>query len=257
MKMPGTFSLLPVLAAATLLPAAMFAAIHASRPATAGETPSVVELFTSQGCSSCPPADALLARLATRPGVIALSLPVDYWDYIGWKDTLASPHFSARQRAYAAARGDGKVYTPQAVVDGLVDVVGSDEAKLLAAATTHYGVSGAMTVPVEVRPHDRRLAIEVGEAPRADSTGPAAVWLLRVSRARSVPVGRGENRGKTLTYTNVVRSLTRLGDYDGRAAHYEAPLADTLGADSDGVVVLVQAGTAERPGAVLGAGISP
>ena len=255
MKMPRSFSLLSVLTAAALLPAA-FTAMFAAMPAAAGETPFVVELFTSQGCSSCPPADALLARLATRPSTIVLSMPVDYWDYIGWKDTLASPHFSARQRAYAAARGDGKVYTPQAVVDGLVDVVGSDETKLLAAASTHYGVGGAMTVPVEVRPHDRRLSIEVGEAPRENVTA-AAVWLLRVSKARSVPVGRGENRGRTLTYTNVVRSVTRLGEYDGRAARFEAPLADTLGADTDGVVVLVQAGTADRPGAILGAGIGP
>ena len=225
--------------------------------AIAGETPCVVELFTSQGCSSCPPADAVLARLAHRPGVIALSLPVDYWDYIGWKDTLASPHFTARQKAYANARGDGKVYTPQAVVDGLTDVVGSDEARVLAAADTHFGVGGAMTVPVSVKAHDRRLAIDVGEAPRADATGPAAVWLLRVSKARTVPVGRGENRGKTLTYTNVVRSVTRLGDYTGQPARFEAPVADAVGSDTDGVVVLVQAGSQEKPGVVLGAGAGP
>ena len=92
------------------------------------ETPkAVVELFTSQGCSSCPNADALLGKLANRDDVIALSLPVDYWDYLGWKDTLASPKFSERQRAYARTRGDGAIYTPQAVVNGLVHVNGADE----------------------------------------------------------------------------------------------------------------------------------
>lgn len=87
---------------------------------------AVVELFTSQGCSSCPPADRLLSTLARAPNMIALSLPIDYWDFIGWHDTLASPTFTARQKAYAAARGDGRVYTPQVVVDGLVDAIGSD-----------------------------------------------------------------------------------------------------------------------------------
>ena len=91
-----------------------------------GKAPVVVELYTSQGCSSCPPADAVMAGLAQRPDVIALALHVDYWDYIGWKDTLASPQCTARQKGYAAARGDGQVYTPQAVIDGLTHVVGAD-----------------------------------------------------------------------------------------------------------------------------------
>src|SRR5215470_4237706 len=104
------------------------AVVGATTAADAGETRAVIELFTSQGCSSCPPADQLLGQFANDPTVVALSLPIDYWDYLGWKDTLAKPAHSARQRAYASARGDRAVYTPQVVVNGSVHVQGSDKA---------------------------------------------------------------------------------------------------------------------------------
>jgi hypothetical protein len=224
--------------------------------AQAQTKPCVVELFTSQGCSSCPPADAVLAELAKVPGVIALSLPVDYWDYIGWKDTLASPHFTARQKAYANARGDGRVYTPQAVVDGIVHVVGSDQADIAHAADNSFGRSGAMTVPVDVSASDGHLNISVGGGP-AEAGRAGSVWLVRVVRSRTVKVGRGENRGKTLTYTNVVRSQTRLGDWTGAAARFEAPVSDAVGSDADGVVILVQAGSDSQPGVILGAAAAP
>jgi len=109
----------------------VLAALPLMRPALAGPPPkAVVELFTSQGCSSCPPADARLAELARRPDVIALTLPVDYWDYLGWKDTLAQPEFSVRQRAYSHGRGDRAVFTPQMVVNGMAACVGSDKAAI-------------------------------------------------------------------------------------------------------------------------------
>jgi hypothetical protein len=221
--------------------------------AQAQTKPCVIELFTSQGCSSCPPADAVLADLAKMPGVIALSLPVDYWDYIGWKDTLASPHFTARQKAYANARGDGRVYTPQAVIDGIVHVVGSDQADIAEAANGNFGRSGAMTVPVAISAEDGHLNISVGSG----QNKAGSVWLVRVVRSKTVTIGRGENRGKTLTYTNVVRSQTRLGDWTGAPAHFEAPESDAVGSDADGVVVLVQAGTDSHPGVILGAAASP
>src|ERR1700744_3690727 len=118
------------------------------RPAHAAYPRAVVELFTSQGCSSCPPADKLLGELAKDPSIIALSMPIDYWDYLGWKDTLADSRFSARQKAYSAMRGDRDVYTPQAVVNGSVHVVGSDRAGIEDAIGATEKAHGGMSVPV-------------------------------------------------------------------------------------------------------------
>ncbi|WOJ88256.1 DUF1223 domain-containing protein [Methylocapsa polymorpha] len=205
----------------------------------------VVELFTSQGCSSCPPADRLLASIARKPDVVAVSFPVDYWDYIGWKDTLALPAFSARQRAYAAAR-DGHVYTPQAIVDGLAGAVGSDRDEIEQAIKSVNGRDGAMTLPMRLSNADGRLQIEVAEG----GGGPAGVFVLRVLRTRTVRIGRGENAGRSVTYVNVVRAIDKLGDWTGATATFDVP--ETRGED-EGYVVLVQRGTLEQPGAILGA----
>ena len=207
----------------------------------------VIELFTSQGCSSCPPADRLLGELATNPDVLALSFPVDYWDYIGWKDTLAQPAFAARQKAYAGARGDGQVYTPQAVVDGTTHAVGSDRAEVQAAIATATG-NGGLSVPVRLAKAGTGLKIEIG----GGAGKSAEVWLLRVTHEKSVAIGRGENSGRTVTYTNVVRSMTRIGDWTGEAKSFDAP--EAKGPDGDGYVALLQARSGGRPGAILGAG---
>ncbi|HVB89291.1 MAG TPA: DUF1223 domain-containing protein [Beijerinckiaceae bacterium] len=210
--------------------------------------PYVVELFTSQGCSSCPPADQLLTKISREPQVVALSLPVDYWDYMGWKDTLASPEFTARQKNYAAARGDGHVYTPQAVIDGLVHVVGSNKNSLKTAAKAAYGASGAMSVSLALKQVNGKLVADVGGANAAAKSG--LLWLVRVAKKRTVVVRAGENAGRTLTYTNVVRSLRSFGRWNGTPAQFEVPSLD-LGADADGYVVLLQAGSSMRPGAIL------
>src|SRR5579864_4014381 len=118
------------------------------RPAAAAEPRAVVELFTSQGCSSCPPADKIIGELAKDPSVIALSMPIDYWDYLGWKDTLADARFSARQKAYSRMRGDRDVYTPQAIVNGSAHVVGSDRAGIERAIGTTRKTDGVMSLPV-------------------------------------------------------------------------------------------------------------
>jgi hypothetical protein len=204
----------------------------------------VVELFTSQGCSSCPPADRLAATMARDPANIVLSFPVDYWDYIGWKDTLASPTFSARQKAYAASRGDGRVYTPQVVVDGLTDAVGSDRDEIDRAIRANKGRGGAMTIPVHLIDKDGVLKVEIGAGPG----GPAGIFLLRVAATRTVTIGRGENTGRSITYTNVVRAMNRLGDWDGSAKTFEVP---ELKGEGEGYVVLVQQGTQDKPGAIL------
>jgi len=206
----------------------------------------VIELFTSQGCYHCPPADRWLAEIARNPDVVAMSLPVDYWDYIGWRDTLASPAFSARQKAYAAANGDRRVYTPQVIINGLIGVAGGDETEISQAIGQARGLDGAMTVPIRLSKADGHYSVEVAAGPN----GPASVVALRVARAATVAVGRGENAGKSLTYTNVVRAINKLGDWTGAATSFNLP--DTP-ADGEGFVVLVQKGTPERPGAILAA----
>ena len=211
---------------------------------------AVVELFTSQGCSSCPPADAYLSELARRPEIVALTLPVDYWDYLGWKDTLAHSAFTARQRAYAGARGDRQVYTPQAVVNGSELCVGSNRAKM-----EHLiAVRGELPVAVAALEIGGQVAIDVGPgAPVED----AAVWLLPVARVRTVPIGRGENRGLTATYANVVRGLKRVGTWTGQPVRYEVPIAAAKEGEADGYVVLLQAVGHGGPGPILGAAKSP
>ena len=227
------------------------AAAALSAPAKAAETRSVIELFTSQGCSSCPPADALLGELAKDPSTIALTFPVDYWDYIGWKDTLASPVCTARQKAYSAARGDGQVYTPQAVIDGVMHAVGSDSAEIKNAVQTAASRQNILNVKLGLTTNGGNLHVNVPAA-GSDGLKSAGLWLLRVAHKRSVAIGRGENSGHSVTYTNVVRGMVKLGDWTGEAKGFDVkePLPD---ADSDGYVVLLQAAPNGRPGNILGA----
>jgi hypothetical protein len=223
----------------------------ATAAATAGgPTPYVIELFTSQGCSSCPPADRLLSQMAKTPDVLALSLPVDYWDYMGWKDTLARPEFATLQKRYAAARGDNHVYTPQAVIDGLVHVVGSNEKGIVSAARASYGASGALSIPLALEQRDGAVVANVGPGNPAAKSG--LFWLVRVAKQRTVTISDGENKGRTLTYTNVVRSLRQFGQWSGAAKSIVVP-PPQLDADADSYVVLLQAGTQMRPGAILAA----
>ncbi|MFT4096902.1 MAG: DUF1223 domain-containing protein [Rhodoblastus sp.] len=223
----------------------VLAALTSITAASAMERPrGVVELFTSQGCSSCPPADRVIGELAQDPTLVVLSLPVDYWDYIGWKDTLASPQCTARQKGYAAARGDGQVYTPQAVIDGVAHVVGADRDAIVKTIALDRGAKGALSVDVSAKIVNDRASVDVG----AGAGKSATIWLLEVEPSATVEVGRGENAGRKLTYTNVVRKMTRLGDYAGAAAHFEAPAAG-----DKRYVALVQMGGPDRPGAILGA----
>jgi hypothetical protein len=223
---------------------AIFAAMHAARAAE--PVRGVVELFTSQGCSSCPPADRYLAELAKDPGLVVLSWPVDYWDYIGWKDTFASPAFTARQKAYAAARRDEQIYTPQAVVDGVTHAVGNDRDRVQEAIDAH-GKSFSAVVTITDR--DGKISVDV--TPKGNTGGSATVWLLRVLRTANVAIGRGENKGRSVTYTNVVREAIPVGEWSGGAAHFEAA-RPKLG-DGEALVVLLQTGTAAKPGAILAA----
>jgi hypothetical protein len=215
---------------------------------------AVIELFTSQGCSSCPPADELLRDLARRPDVVALTLPVDYWDYLGWKDTLAQPAFTARQRAYASARNDKQVFTPQVIINGVKPIVGSDRVKIEGVLSKLAG-NGALPVTVAVNATGTIVKIDIGGSAGALAT--AEVWLLPVVKAREVAIGRGENKGRTVIYANVVRSMMKLGDWSGRPAHFEVPISSALLGDAESYVVLLQAADESKPGAILGAAKGP
>jgi hypothetical protein len=216
----------------------------------AGDVRAVLELFTSQGCSSCPPADKLVGDLAGDPSVIAVSLPIDYWDYLGWKDTLAKPRHTARQRGYAAERGDREVYTPQMVVNGVKHALGSDRAAIEKAIAESKQVSGTLGVPVTATVNGDKLNVHVAAA--EGNRGEA--WLCTISKRVPVAIKRGENGGHTVTYNNVVRRWIRLGEWNGTARTFSLPLGEINSDGADAVAVLLQAGTMEKPGKMLGAG---
>ena len=221
------------------------------RPAHA-EPRAVVELFTSQGCSSCPPADKIIGELARDPSVIALSMPIDYWDYLGWKDTLADSRFSARQKAYSQTRGDRDVYTPQVIVNGSVHVIGSDRSKIDSAIGDTRKADGVMSVPVTVALAGKQINVSVA----ASGKSPAAhgeVWICSVSKAVPIMIGRGENRGKEVTYHNVVRTLLKVGDWNGTSGSWTVPLENISREGVDAAVVFVQDGNRDKPGPMLGA----
>jgi hypothetical protein len=222
------------------------------RPAYA-EPRAVVELFTSQGCSSCPPADKIIGELAKDPSVIAMSMPIDYWDYLGWKDTLADARFSARQKAYSHMRGDREVYTPQVVVNGSAHVLGSDRAGIESAIGDTRKAEGVMSVPVTMTQAGRQINVSVA----ASKKGPAAmhgeVWICSISKAVPISIGRGENSGREITYHNVVRNLLKVGDWDGNPGSWTVPLENISREGIDAAVVYLQDGSRENPGPMLGA----
>ncbi len=210
---------------------------------------AVVELFTSQGCSSCPPADKMLGELAKDPSLVALSLPIDYWDYLGWKDTLADSRFSARQKAYSHMRGDRKVYTPQVVVNGVTHVLGSDRAGIEAAVASTQARQGVMKVPVRVTRDGGHLNVSV--AASANQRG--EVWICAISKAVPITINRGENRGHQVIYHNVVRNVLKVGDWNGAAGNWTVPLENITREGIDAAAVFVQNGNRDKPGAMLGA----
>src|SRR5947207_12444341 len=158
------------------------------RPAHA-EPRAVVELFTSQGCSSCPPADQIIGELAKDPSVIALSLPIDYWDYLGWKDTLADSRFSARQKAYSNMRGDRDVYTPQAIINGSIHVVGSDRAAIDDAIDITQKADGVMSVPVTVMQVGKQINVSVAASGRSGAAMHGEVWICSIAKAVPISIG--------------------------------------------------------------------
>ena len=214
------------------------------RPAHA-DPRAVVELFTSQGCSSCPPADKIIGELAKDPSVIALSMPIDYWDYLGWKDTLADARFSARQKAYSRMRGDRDVYTPQAIVNGSIHVIGSNRAGIEDAIDDTTKTGSAMSVPVTMSIIGKQINVSVA-ASRIPTAAHGEVWICSVSKAVPISIGRGENSGREITYHNV-------GDWDGSSGSWSVPLENISRDGVDAAVVFVQDGNRDKPGPMLGA----
>ncbi|MBM1170161.1 DUF1223 domain-containing protein [Microvirga arabica] len=211
---------------------------------------AVLELYVSQGCSACGPAKQLLGELAQDPALIVLSLPVSYWDYMGWKDTLADPLFTARQKGYALARGVRRVHTPELVVNGVLSSVGSARDQVMDAI--HHATHGQAPVAVGVREDDGVIAVDVGAG-----TGEATVWLLPIRRSVQVPIHRGENAGRTETYVNVVRGMISLGPWSGPRASFRVPLEATKSQGADAYVVLLQQSQDGKPGRIFGAAKGP
>jgi hypothetical protein len=205
------------------------ASSDSARNASAGQ-PVVLELFQSQGCSSCPPALAVLNEVADRPDVLALNFAVTYWDQLGWKDNFAQPAFTARQWDYARAGARGNVQTPQLVVDGRAAILGSRKNEVDAAIASHRAVPGAPTITTS----GNDVVIGHGSASRS-----AKVWLVEYDpRNIAVPIRAGENGGRTLGHRNVVRRLTALGTWTGQSKSYALP----SGPNALARAILVQAG---------------
>jgi hypothetical protein len=228
---------------------AVVAIIHPAR----AEPRAVVELFTSQGCSSCPPADRILGELAKDPSVIALSMPIDYWDYLGWKDTLADARFSARQKAYSQVRGDREVYTPQVVVNGSVHVIGSDRGRIEGAIDATRKANGVMSVPVTMTQVGKQLNVSVAASGKGLATTRGEVWICSISKEVPIAIRRGENSGREVTYHNVVRNLVKVGDWDGGSGSWTVPLENVVHEGIDAAAVYLQDGSRDRPGPMLGA----
>jgi len=200
--------------------------------AAAQTSPVVVELYTSQGCSSCPPADEFLGKLAARDDVIALSLHVDYWDYIGWKDIFAKPEFTARQHAYARAAGKRMVYTPQMVIAGQDHVVGTKPREISRLIEARRKAPDPVTLSV-VRNGDR---LEITAEPATADLGRMAVQMVRYMDGQVVQIKRGENAGRDLAYFNVVTEWVVLQEWNGKA-----PLEISTGiSGDDGCIIIVQ-----------------
>lgn len=205
-------------------------------PAAAESSKIVVELFTSQGCSSCPPADKFLGDLAGRDDVLPLSYHVDYWNYIGWSDPFSSEEATERQRSYRRPLGKRYVYTPQMVINGSAEAVGSGRGKVLRLIERARRMH-SLDISVDHR-GDGRVTVRIGGGPRKE--GPAAVWLAFYDKRHTTDIRRGENEGVKLINTNVVRVFKRIGNWAGTPVKIDLSLKE-LGAEGrDACAVIVQ-----------------
>ncbi|UTW59192.1 DUF1223 domain-containing protein [Kordiimonas sp. SCSIO 12603] len=212
---------------------------------------TVLELFTSQGCSSCPPADAILKTMRDRPGILTLSWPVDYWDRLGWEDTFAAPYNTMRQTAYNKRFGRGGVFTPQLILDGSVQCIGSKMEKVRknvakARARTRIDITPEMSIS------GNQLTVTLPESTDAKMIAVRVVWYLSDAE---VAIGEGENEGRTLHYTNVVRATDLLDEWKGQQRTYTIDLGTGIDAGADNVAILLQEEYGH--GAIIGANHMP
>ena len=218
-------------------------------PLHAGERqrPVVIELFTSQGCSSCPPADEFLKALRGIEGIIAVSFHVDYWDYLGWRDTLGDRAYTERQYDYASLRGDGNIYTPQTIINGKSLHVGSDKVAIKAAIRDAQLETDAIWVPLSIEHSDTEIAITIDAY---ESAPVSTIWLIGIAPAISVKIERGENADRDIEYCNVVRKIVPAGKWTGAALKLVFPMPAVSTSDTAAFVALLQVGTV---GSVIGA----
>jgi len=232
------------------LPAALALGLVLGSAAGAGELrqapTAVLELFTSQGCSSCPEADALLAELDRDEHIIALAYHVDYWDYIGWPDTFGAPANSDHQRNYAESWGSSRIFTPQLVVNGAEGVVASRRQEVDIAVQ-----NAVLELPVGLAAQGDTLRINIDPKP---GLGEAVVWLVTFIDRADVAIERGENEGKKIAYSQIVTDRQVLGMWEPDAgAELKLPLAEVLSDSADGVAILVQEDRNGLPGRIIGA----
>jgi hypothetical protein len=226
---PSSIPRISLLTWSFLLPVLSFGADSPEQ--SPSKRPTVVELFTSQGCSSCPPADELLGELASRPNIIALGFHVDYWDSLGWRDRYSMAEATRRQRDYVEALRLPSAFTPQIVIDGGESFVGSDRRRIEAALSRPPG-----NVPIEVNIANGEMVVSLsGRNDHQSYDVELAAYLPRAT----TPIGRGENSGRTLTEFDIVRQFRRLGVWEGQSTSFRIRL-DTFPSDADRVAVLVQ-----------------
>ena len=212
---------------------------------------AVVEMFTSQGCSSCPPADEILSGYAASEDVLALSWHVDYWNYLGWKDTFSDAAFTDRQQRYAVSFKRRGVYTPQAVVNGRNHVVGSRRADIEQLKTSYAASGKGLTVPIKTERSSDKIRIFA----KADA-GEALLWIVYYNREEKVKIQRGENRGRTIAYHNVVRDYSMLGMMKDGSVDVTLPLAEMKKKGHDACAILLQRTTKSgTPGPIIGAAV--
>jgi len=197
----------------------------------------VVELFTSQGCYSCPPADKLVGEFAEEGEFLALSWHVDYWDYLGWKDSFASKANTQRQYAYAKTLRERQVYTPQAVINGRAHAVGSDRGKIVKALKGFSESNQGMTVPINANITDESISIDIANTVDAAD---ATLYLIFFNKRHDVKIKRGENGGKTLTYYNVVHDSQPLGMIKSNGLQMEFPITEMKKRGYDGCALILQ-----------------
>lgn len=202
--------------------------------------PVVIELFTSQGCSDCPAADRIVAELAKRKDVLALSLPITYWDMLGWKDTFATEANTYRQKSYAKTMNRSGIYTPQLIVDGKIDVVGNQRDRVMSAISSRQTqIAGEQPVNLTLGIASGRVEIAIPASARGKEKPLATIWVMRTLSNASVNVQQGENKNHKLSYANLVRELHRAGEWTGEAMKLDVPIT-TGKSKHDGVAVVLQ-----------------